>query len=250
MSLQVSQNFQINKKNSNLISKKSKRINKKIQFFTSRTGKLLDQRRGKNIRKFRKIKFLEDDNLILKDKRGLITQTIEQKNDNDIDSEKEIVHLGVKYLCKKLFQAIKNEKEKKKINERMQTRKIFKEKQKQMKIQQKKNIFSRNCQIPDFFTKNSCRTFLTPNDRKISNNNASYISSIIQQNRKLSGNRLMSVWDSRKLSIKTTVRTKGQITLENKSENFQSINMKINDFLKKSLSSNINEDNIPKIFNH
>lgn len=237
-------------KSFNLVPKKTKRIEKKIRFFTSRTGKFLDQNKRKNIRQFRKIKFLEDDSLILKDKRGLITQTIEQKNDNDVDSEKEIVDLGVQYLYRKLSHAIRNEKEKKKINERMQTRRIFKEKQKQIKNQQKKYIISRNWQIPDFFNNNSIQTFSTPNDRKISTNDASYISSIIEQNRKLSGNRLMNLWDSKKPSTKTTVRTNGQATLENKSAIFKSINMKMNDFLKKSLNSNIDEENNKKIFNH
>jgi hypothetical protein len=247
---QLNKDLKMNKKIVSLVSKKSKRIEKKIRFFTSRTGKFLDQNKRKNIRQFRKIKFLEDDSYILKDKRGLITQTIEQKNDNDVDSEKEIVDLGVQFLYKKLSQAIRNEQEKKKINERMQTRRIFKEKQKQIKNQQKRYIISRNWQIPDFFGNNSIKNFPTPNDRKISTNDASYISSIIQQNRKLSGCRLMNLWDSRKPSTKTTVRTNGQNTLDNKSGILKSINIKMNDFLKKSLNSNIGEETNKRFFNH
>lgn len=202
----------------------------------------MDQTKGKNIRQFRNIRFLEDESHILKDRRGLITQTIEQKNDNDIDSEKEIVNLGVQYLCKKLYIAIKNEKEKIKINERMQTRRIFKQKQKKYKLQQKKNLFIKNSQIPDFFANNSQQNFPTPNDRKISVNDATYISSIIQNSRKLSGNRMINLWDSRKPSIKTTVRTNGQNTLENKCLILKSINIKMSDILKKSLSSNLFEN--------
>ena len=228
--------------------RRSKKIGKKIRFFASRTGQFLDQNKGRNIRKFRKIKFLEDESFILKDKRGLITQTIEQKNDNDIDSEKEIVNLGVKYLYKKLYQAIRTEKEKIKNDKRMQTRRIFKLKQEKLKNQQKKLSYSNNRQISEFFNNVSIQNFPTPNERKISCNDATYISSIIEKNRKMSGARLMNLWDSKKHSIKTTVRTIGQNTLDNKSAFFKSINIKMNDFLKKSLSSNICEDSNKKIF--
>lgn len=149
------------------LNKNSKKIKKirKISFHTSRTGKNLFKLRKTQVLKIKRLNFLEEERRVFTHGHQLLNKTISQKNDNDIDSEPEIILMGVKYLHSKLVQSIHKEQE------------IFQKKQKLQKarrLQSKK----KSKKLPEYFT-NKQHNFNTPSDRRISVNDRAYLSSIM-----------------------------------------------------------------------
>ena len=179
--------------------KLSRKIKKKrkISFNTSQTGKNLNKLRKSAVLKKRKMPFLEDEELIFPKGLHLLSKTISQKNDNDVDSEPEIIVLGVRFLHRKLLQSICKEKEILKSQN-----KVRKTKKAEMRKKDKK--------IQDYF---SSQTFNTPSERRISVNDMTYLNSIISSQKKTkvklthnaSGSTVMSnssvFADSRNLSL-------------------------------------------------
>lgn len=206
---------------------KTKRIRKNIRFYPSRTGKNLELQRGKTFLKFKKIRYLEDENQIFKDKRGLLKETIHQKNDNDVDSEPEIVKLGTEYLYRKLNQSIQKEREL-----YFQQNSLARRAERSKPVEKKPEV-----QISDFF-KRSKMNFNTPSDNRHPTNDAYYVSSMIEQQKKYSSNFLKSLWGPRNISNKTTVKTQVEArALGNSSRRKLSTQLSLGQMIKISLGS-------------
>ena len=156
-------NFQIK---NNL--KKTKRI-KKISFVTSRTGRNLSKLKKKTIFRKKKLVFFEDEKNVFVKNHHMIHKTISQKNDNDIDSESDIIIMGVKYLHRKLIQSISKQQEIRKYQKKMQKAKKIEASRKNTKIQ-------------DYF-KNQPLSFNTPSSRRVSVNDIAYLNSIMSAQR-------------------------------------------------------------------
>ena len=177
------------------ISKKSKRI-KKITFSTSRTGRNLNRHNKKTIIKKKKLIFVEDEKKIFLKGHQLLNKTISQKNDNDIDSESDIIIMGVRYLHRKLVQAISKEQE------------ICRTQQKAEKLKKEK----KSSKIQDYF-RNQTLSFNTPNNRRVSVNDIAYLNSIMSAQR--SGRRRLD-----KIMPESTVVSKNSVITENGSTKF------------------------------
>jgi len=155
------------KKNSLVgVSRLSKKIKKvrKLSFNRSQTGKNLSKLRANSITKKKKMAFLEDDSSVFTAGQHFLEKTINQKNDNDIDSEPEIIRLGVKYLHSKLVHSIVKEREVLKTKAKIRKARRFQSR-------------SKAPQIPEYFAQAPC--FNTPSDRRVSINDRTYLHSII-----------------------------------------------------------------------
>jgi hypothetical protein len=151
-----------------ILKKKIKKIRKK-SFITSRTGRNINKNKGLNVVKKKQISYWEDEDYVFTKKKDLLNKTISQKNDNDIDSEPEIIMMGVKYLHRKLLQAICKEKK--------DSEKRIKRVRKIKKVDKKKNN-----KIQDYFSRQA-PSFNTPSDRRVSVNDIAYLNSIMSSNK-------------------------------------------------------------------
>lgn len=154
----------------NRVARRTRKI-KKMSFFTSRTGKNLNKLNKSSVLKKRRIVFLEDEAGIFEDRKGLLLKTIPQKNDNDIDSEPEIISLGVRFLHRKLLQSIARE------CDLLRPKKNSRRKKRARKVEPGK----RNSKIQDYFCPS--RNFNTPSERRVSGNDFAYINSIMSSTR-------------------------------------------------------------------
>jgi hypothetical protein len=149
------------------VSKNSKKIKKirKISFHTSQTGRNLSKLRKSPVLKKKRMSYLEEEDTVYTSGQKYLEKTITQKNDNDIDSEPEIIMMGVKYLHSRLVHSIQKERE------------IIRRKQnlnKSRRVQNKK----KTKKLPEYFHQKT-HNFNTPSDRRISVNDRAYLSSII-----------------------------------------------------------------------
>jgi hypothetical protein len=135
---------------------------------TSRTGRNLNKFNGTSILKKQQIPYLEDEDSVFTEKQELLNKTISQKNDNDIDSEPEIIMMGVKYLHRKLLQAISKEQQ--------DSRKRIK------RVKKIKKVERQNNKIQDYFCRQA-PCFNTPSDRRVSVNDMAYLNSIMSSHK-------------------------------------------------------------------
>lgn len=151
-------------------AKRARRI-KKMSFFTSRTGRNLNRLNKMGVLRKRRIAYLEDENGIFLDQEQLLQKTIPQKNDNDVDSEPEIILMGVKYLHRKLLQSISRERE------LLRAQKCSRKKKRIRKMEPQR----KNAKIQDFFCQ--APSFNTPSDRRVSVNDIAYLNSIMSSHK-------------------------------------------------------------------
>ena len=154
--------------NSKKIQRRKTRKIRKKSFVTSRTGRNLSKFNKTSVHKKQQILYLEDEDLVFTENQELLNKTISQKNDNDIDSEPEIIMLGVKYLHRKLVQAISREQE--------SSRKRIRRVKKMKKVERQNN------KIQDYFSRQA-PSFNTPSDRRVSVNDMAYLNSIMSSHK-------------------------------------------------------------------
>lgn len=191
-------------------SKRTCRI-KKMSFYTSRTGRNINRLNKTGVLRKRRISYLEDESEIFLDKKKLLHKTIPQKNDNDVDSEPEIILMGVKYLHRKLLQSISKERELSRVQ------KCSRRKKRIRKMEPK----NKNTKIQDFFCQ--APNFNTPSDRRVSVNDIAYLNSIMsshKQNKKnLYQNRPVStVFSNNSLFNDSKLVSSGKFWIETKSK--------------------------------
>lgn len=110
---------------------------------------------------------MEDESRVFLDASALLQRTIPQKSDNDVDSEDEIIKLGVKFLARSFYSAL--------IDERESLRSSFLRRQ----ISAKK--------IREAETRNPAgasqrkQTFHTPTDRRVYVNGQNYLKTLMKQ---------------------------------------------------------------------
>lgn len=134
-----------------------------MRFYTSRTGRNLEQ----NPRQFQKLKFMEDEDRVFKDKMKLLQRTIPQKSDNDVDSEDEIIKLGVKFLARSFYSSLVSERES--IRSLYMRRRVSAQRIRKAERKRPQRATARQA------------VFRTPSDRKIFVNSQNYVKTLMKQ---------------------------------------------------------------------
>ena len=134
-----------------------------MRFYTSRTGRNLEQ----EPRQFQKLRFMEDEDRVFTDKMRLLQRTIPQKSDNDVDSEDEIIKLGVKFLARSFYSSLLSERQSLRslyMRRRVSAQRIRKaERLRPQRVAHRQAVFQ------------------TPSDRKTFVNGQNYVKTLIKQ---------------------------------------------------------------------